>query len=289
MVELSIIILSKTSSDYSFKTTMNCIDSLFSSMLTPNTIKFEVVLVESNPDYLKEGYVYPKEVKVVIPNEDFGFHKFLNIGINNSVGRKVALCNNDLIFKPNWYYEIQKVALANPSITSFSPIDPRKEMGRFKGEFELGYKVTTHVKGWCLVIERSSVEKINFLDEKFEFYYSDNDYALSLLFYNIKNAVVSKSHVEHLHRVSTNESKKNKDPFFSKDISQFKIPKYLYHDDLKWILKDERVLKDHLIYYEKWGNPNSTYRIARYSVKLNEWKLNIVTRILFLIKRKFKI
>ena len=46
---------------------------------------------------------------------------------------------------------------------------------------------------------------------------------------------------------------------------------------------------DHLTYYNKWGNPNSTYRISRYALKLNKLHLNIVTKALFLFKRVFKL
>lgn len=288
MIELSIVILSKTDSVMSYETTMNCIESLWETLGENHQNNYEIILVESNPNYKKE-FSYPNYVKVIVPKVQFGFHKFLNFGIKKSKGNFIALCNNDLLFKKDWFNEIISVAHKNPSIGSFSPIDPRKELNKFRGDYQIGYKVTQQVKGWCIVVKNEVLLKIKLLDENFKFYYSDNDYALSLLYYNIEHAVVTKSYVEHLHKISTNESKKNKDSFFKENISNLKIPKHLYHKNLKWILSDSRVLFDHLTYYNKWGDPNSTYRIVRYSKTLNKLHLNYITRLLFLLKRIFKI
>jgi GT2 family glycosyltransferase len=284
---LSVIILSKTISDTIFDTTMNCIRSLQDSENFKNN-NLEILLIESNADY-SESYSYPKEVKVIIPAEEFGFHKFLNIGIKAAKNEFIALCNNDLIFNENWFSEIIKVAERRKDILSFSPIDPRNELGKFKGDFLEGYKVTQQIKGWCLVCKRELFNIYGLLDDKFKFYYSDNDYALSLLFYNIKHVVVTNSKVVHLHKVTTKDVSNNKDAFFEEISVDVKVPKYLYHKNLRWILSDKRVLFDHLTYYKKWGNPNSTYRISRYALKLNKLHLNIVTKALFLCKRIFKV
>jgi GT2 family glycosyltransferase len=286
-MSLSVIILSKTISDIIFNTTMNCIRSLQDSENFKND-NLEILLIESNVNYL-EKYSYPEEVKVIVPEEEFGFHKFLNIGINAAKNEFIALCNNDLVFHENWFTEIINVADKRKDVLSFSPIDPRNELGKFKGDFVEGYKVTQHIKGWCLVCRKELFNIYGFLDEKFKFYYSDNDYALSLIYHNIKHVVVTNSKVLHLHKVTTKGVSNNKDSFFEKINIDVKIPKYLYHPNLKWVLSDKRVLFDHLTYYNKWGNPNSTYRIARYALKLNKLHLNIVTKALFLCKKIFKV
>lgn len=285
---LSVIILSKTSSDLLFDTTMNCINSLLNSEDFSNQYELEVIVVESNKEY-SLSYTFPESVTVIVPEEPFGFHRYLNIGIERASGDFLALCNNDLIFHKSWFSEIVKISKERKDILSFSPIDPIKELDRFSDNFVIGYKVTQHIKGWCLVCKKEVFDTIKKLDNRFTFYYSDNDFALSLLYYGIKNAVVPSAHVEHLHKIATKESSKEKDVFLEPDSGGKKIPKYLYHDSLKWILQDKRVLHDHLIYYNKWGNPNSTYRIAKYAESLNNLHLNILTRMLFTVKRFFKI
>jgi glycosyltransferase involved in cell wall biosynthesis len=267
---------------------MNCISSLQQSEDFKKGFELEIIIVESNREYQKE-YTFPDFVTVIVPETSFGFHKFLNIGIEKAKGDFIALCNNDLIFHLNWFSTIVNVYKNHKDILSFSPIDPTKELGKFKGEYELGYKVTQQIKGWCLVCHKTMFRKIKKLDNRFQFYYSDNDYALSLLYYGIKHAVVSNSHVAHLHKVASKEGMHKKDDFFNPESLGMKIPKYLHGEGFQWILSDKRVLFDHLTYYHKWGNPNSMYRIARYSETLNNLHLNFITRLLLNIKRALKI
>lgn len=288
MIHLSVIILSKTNSNHIYNTTMNCIISLVDSEDFNSSFKLEIILVESNANYLKD-FQFPEFVKVIVPNTDFGFHKFLNIGVKEANGNFIALCNNDLIFHKNWFTEILKIDIKEKVFSSFSPIDPRKEIGRFTNSFDEGYKVTQQIKGWCLVCKKEMFNKYKSLDENFKFFYSDNDYALSLLFYNLKHAVVSSSHVSHLHKVNSSESVKKKDDFFEEVKINQKIPKQLYQPNLKWILNNKRVLFDYMTYYEKWGNTNSTYRAKRYALKLNNLGLNPLVKLMFIIKRKFKL
>lgn len=285
-MNLSVIILSKTISDNIFKTTMKCINSLEQSEKFKNNY-LEILLIESNRNYLQE-FSYPEHVKVIIPEQDFGFHKFLNIGIKVAKNKFIALCNNDLIFHENWFSEIKKVAKQREDILSFSPIDPRKELYKFKEPFEEGYKVSQQIKGWCLVCRKELFNKIGLLDERFKFFYSDNDYALSLIFFNIKHAIVPSSHVVHLHRVNSKEAENKKDSFFNEVVNRKNIPKELFNSNLSWILNNKRVLCDYLIYHKKWGNTNSLYRVVDYALKLNKLKLNFLVRIMFMIKRKLK-
>ena len=286
-MSLSVIILSKTVDDFVYKTTLKCISSLENSeSFKPGEL--EIILIESNPEY-KKLFTYPAQVKVLIPQQEFGFHKFLNIGIQAATKDYIALCNNDLVFHDKWFSEILTISNQHSDILSFSPIDPNKELNTYKEEYLLGYKVTKHIKGWCLVCKKELFKKIGFLDEAFTFYYSDNDYALNLLYHNIRHALVTKSKVEHLHQVTTKAVINKKDVFFEKVHQGIKIPRYLNHPNLKWILTDTRVLFDHLIYYKKWGKPGSLYRLISYSESLNAMHLNFVVKAIFLLKRFLRI
>lgn len=285
---LSVVILSKTDSKNLHAMTLKAIESLQESEDFENKHRLEIILIESNKEYVKD-FPYPENVTVIVPRETFGFHRFLNIGIRKSKGDFIALCNNDLIFHPNWFSEIINVFNAHKGILSFSPIDPGKELQKYTGNFEIGYKVTQHIKGWCLVCHKSLFPVIKELDERFQFYYSDNDYALSLIYYGIKHAVVTASHVAHLQKITSEDASEKEDTFFTPEEQGISIPKYLYHEDYKSLLANKRGLYDHLIYYRKWGKHNSMYRIADYSVKLNNMGLNSITRLLMNIKKVCKI
>ena len=101
-----------------------------------------------------------------------------------------------MIFYENWFSEILKVKAENPSIKSFSPFGNINKINLVKS-FELGYKVRTHINGWCIITNIEIFKEIGYLDETFDFNYADNDYAMTLKKNNIKHAVVYNSKVEH--------------------------------------------------------------------------------------------
>jgi GT2 family glycosyltransferase len=271
---LTVIILSKTDSDYLFEMTRNCIQSLLES---EKEVQIEIILVESNKNFKNLDYSFHKVAQVIIPEENFNFHRFLNIGIRKAKGDWVALCNNDLIFYPNWFSEILKVKKIHPKIHSFSPNEKvDNSLGKI---FEVGYKVRNHVNGWCIVVEKEIIKKINYLDERFNFNYADNDYALTLKKYNIMHAIVYTSHVKHLEKEIVKNHKKLYYEAFKKDYEREldKLPKYLYTEEYKWLLQYKKGLIDHLNFHNKWGNPKFLHRknkIADILIKLHLGYLN---------------
>lgn len=286
-MKLSVVILSKTSSKVMYDTTMNCINSLSISEDFEKCYQLEIILIESDVNYSKE-FVYPDRVKIITPNQEFKFHKFLNIGIQASTGSFIALCNNDLIFQKYWFTEMLKVKKLDKNILSFSPIDPDFELNKFKQPYELGYKVQNHLKGWCIVCDKAIFKTLKQLDERFLFYYSDNDYSMSLIYHNIKHAVVPASKVNHLHKVSTKEGEKKKEKLFSKVNIDQKLPTYLKQDVYKDIIASPRALKDHLIYYNKYGNPANIDRVKKMALILNKYHLNAVSKLIFKLQMQFK-
>ena len=94
------------------------------------------------------------------------------------------------------------------------------------------------------MVERNLFEKIGMLDEKFDFYYSDNDYSMLLYKNQIKHALCTKSQVKHLGSKNSTELginhniiKKSK-----KEQELNKLPKYLQNSDNAWILENPKML-----------------------------------------------
>jgi GT2 family glycosyltransferase len=258
--------------------TRNCINSLVES---EKETEMEIIVIESNKNYNNSEFIYPDFVKVIIPEEDFNFHKFLNIGIKESKGEFVALCNNDLIFYDNWFTKIYNVSQNNTQIKSFSPSGRINDFS-FEKEYELGYKVRTHVLGWCLVMSRKLIEKIGYLDETFNFNYADNDYALTLKKFNIKHALVNSSKVEHLEREKVKENRVELNKEYNKlakgvKLNYDKLPKYAFSKGNEYLLESAQGLNDFLKYHKKWGSPNCLYRknkIADFFILYNLGFLN---------------
>lgn len=272
-MKLSTVILAKTASPDLFQMTLKAIQSLRDS---ETEIEHEIIIVESNSNYENDGFAYPEGIKVILPNEKFNFHKFLNYGIQRATGDFIALCNNDLIFYSNWFTEINKVAQSNPQIRSFSPSD---EGASNASGFEIGYKVMTHIKGWCLVLKKDIFKTIGALDEQFDFYFADNDYALTLMQYNTAHALVYASKVEHLAKKSTKVNHTNKEY-----LANYNIPNYLYNCDYTYVLDDELSLNGFLKYQNKWGTPNWIYKKKKVALLLMKYKLGFLNRFFLKIK-----
>lgn len=278
-MDLSVVILSMTKSEDLFNMTYNCINSLIDS---EDGIDIEIILVESNKEYEKSDFKYPGFVKVIIPQESFNFNKFLNIGIKEASGNYIALCNNDLIFQDRWFSEILVVAENDDEIMSFSPIG-KPLSDSINSSYEIGYKVMTHIKGWCIVVKRELFQKIGMLDETFDFYFADNDYAMTLRSKNIKHALVFKSHVIHLEKQSS-DKKGNVKGIDVDLLSKYKIPKYLHDSQYLWVFNNEKNLSGFLKFHNKWGTPNWLYRKNKLADVLMKNKLGYFNRFYFKIK-----
>lgn len=253
---VSAVILSNTKSDSIYEITLECIQSLVAS---ESNFTFEIILIESNQQIDKSGYHFPEYVRVIQPKEAFNFHRFLNIGIEASSGEFIGLFNNDLIFKKGWMSEIYKVSQEHPNLQSFCPVDFNSKFtpeSIFEDQnYLFGYDVRKHVVGWCILVKKELFKTFR-LDERFDFYFADDDYSLSLKKYNIKHAVVRKSNVIHLENMITKEFKKEKDVFFKVKIDRKDIPKELLKLN-SWILEDEKLLDGYIRFHKKWGSRRS--------------------------------
>ena len=195
-MEIDTVILSKTSDLQHYGLTYRTINSLTSS----NGWKGSITLVESEKelDFKQGGYSY-LNCDVIFPECDFGYNKFLNIGIEHTKSEWIMICNNDLFFSNSWFKEMETAIGMNEGILSFSPKCPHwhKHTHVGDGVFE-GYEVSSHICGWCIVFHRSLLEKCDLFDEQFEFWYQDNDYSESLKSQDIRHALIGGSKVYHM-------------------------------------------------------------------------------------------
>lgn len=292
MTKLSVVILSNTINNSIFEMTKYCLATLLDSEKKNKNLEIEIILVEGNNDYTKYGFSYDDDIKIIIPDIEFNFHKFLNIGISAASGEYIALCNNDLIFKRNWFAEMLKVKAANPEIGSFSPYDentnrlPKHIV--LKNDFVKGYELQKEMMGWCFVVEKTIFDKIGKFDERFNFYYADNDYAMCLIKYNIQHALVCKSYVTHLVGKVTEEVIKTQSNFVNSfEFNKKKIPKYIIKGNMSQILNDKKMIDGVIKFHQKWGNRKTIklkLLIVEYLIKC---RLGFLSRYV-LINKKYK-
>lgn len=196
MQELDIIILSNAQTPELRNLTSQAIETLLDSE-DFNKIRFLIQVFES----AETGtYNYPF-CRTIFSKKHFNYNRYMNMGIKNGKAPFICLCNNDLIFHRGWASALLKTLEKYPDLESVSPICEINHRERgikpHTGTY-MGYEVRKHVAGWCLFFKRSMLQKTGLLDERFRFWYADNDYANTLEKKQILHALVTDSKVDHL-------------------------------------------------------------------------------------------
>jgi GT2 family glycosyltransferase len=195
MNKIDVIILSQGISEELIALTNETVRSLFESEQHTD-IEFEVLIIESNPNL--EPYQYPRS-KTIYPKTKFGFHKYLNIGLSITSNDLVCFCNNDLIFHEGWASNIVSAIEADESISSVSMYCPIfHEDKAITDNLTFGYKNGVHFTGWCFMVKRKVFDQVGKFDENFVFWFSDDDFRLTLEKYKLKNVLIKNAKVTHL-------------------------------------------------------------------------------------------
>ncbi|WP_216848909.1 glycosyltransferase family 2 protein [Pedobacter sp. L105] len=206
---IDVIILSYAHTNELMQTTINCINSLQTSE-DSSKIKFNILVMESQKDL--GNYQYPFS-KTIYPDQPFGYHTYMNLGIEMTNAAYICLCNNDLIFHPNWASEILKTMNQIPDLLSASPIcsilHPNHGFDLYSG-IKQGYRIGLEIAGWCLFMRRELFQLTGKLDENFTFNSADYDYANTLAVLNIKHALITSSIVDHLYNTTVNTHSKER-------------------------------------------------------------------------------
>jgi len=203
--EVDMVIISWAKSKKLHKESLTTIETLIDSEESSN-IKFNIIVVESNKDTSYddiEGKGH--SIKTVYTDKEFGYHTYLNVGLEHGSAEWTCLCNNDLVFKPGWASEIIGLINAqrkgNPAqweFVSASPCNPREMWHKRKlNNIEVGYGVRQHIAGWCLFQSRNVFDKIGKLEERVKFWFCDNWYSVALQHHQIPHIFVGTSFVEH--------------------------------------------------------------------------------------------
>lgn len=194
---VDVIILSLVVDDVSFLTTKKCIDSYIN---TADELINKIYVVETNKDF-NRNYEQPK-VELIIPKEKFNYNKFYNIALERCTSEFIFGPNNDLLIHDNCIQNIVKEFDNNPNIQSLCPVD-RKWHRHTKmylpsdAKIYFGYETSLHMFGCVFMCRRSLFKQIGYLDERFFFFYQDNDYIMSLQRLGLLHGVYTGAEVSH--------------------------------------------------------------------------------------------
>jgi len=196
MTAIDIIFLSNARTPELRKITEDALTSLKHSE-DASAICFNIFVIESASEN-KNQY---QGTTTIFPNIAFGYHRYMNIGLRAGTAPLVCMCNNDLVFHPGWASALLNAFNNDPTLMSASPY-----CGFFHGKrltnpdqtVIAGYQNGIHVAGWCLFARRSIFPIVGPLDERFEFWYCDDDYRKTLEKHHLKHALVTNARVDHL-------------------------------------------------------------------------------------------
>lgn len=208
MINVDIIIISYSKTPDLKEVTEAGIKSLIQS---ETDILFHIIVVEQNKEVnfslskiLKElGKTHKLHTLFNVhpncPPDEFGYHKYANIGLKYGVNEYVCICNNDLTYENNWCSEIISAMKEIPDLLSASPFCPENQMllHYIDKNLHYGYNIRQHLNGFCIFQQRKIYEIIGPLDERFKFWYCDNDYGMTLYKHKIDHALVTSSVVHH--------------------------------------------------------------------------------------------
>ena len=262
MHKLSVIILSYAIDNDVYEMNCRCLDSLLASEEWGDG-ELEIVLMESSKE---NPYTYGSDVKVVIPDEAFNFHRFLNIGVDKSDGEFIALCNNDIVFEMNWWSAIMKVKQTNPKFMCFSPLDRSypmmsEEVMPSSKKYYIGWENKKHFAAWCFVWERKVFDIVGKFDETFDFYSADDDELMTLRKYAISNVLVTASEVKHISQVVTKKDGINK--YKIVDKVEYPLSEKEIKRGLTWLWDDVRFYLAYRRMENKYGNERMRRRLHR--------------------------
>lgn len=196
-MKIDAIILSNSSDLSHYGLTCRTVNSLKDS---DREGEINIIVVESQ-NYLRfaqSGYSYNGCI-TVHPEQKFGYNKFLNIGLQHSKSDWILICNNDLFFTKDWLIEAKNIIEKYPNIKSFSPRCPNWHLHQnMAGDLLIGYTVSKNVCGWCILLHKTLINKYDLFDEQFDFWYQDNDYAMTLQKNGEQHGLIVNSKVYHM-------------------------------------------------------------------------------------------
>jgi len=203
MIHVDVVIISWARDAALLQITRDGLDTLFAS--SEGDVVFHAYVVETAPDVNYEQWysaIGPHTCETIHPLVEFGYHRYLNIGRKVGSSPYVALCNSDLTYERGWAEAIVAAMQARPEIVSAAPWCPQVlgDNSDARGQVIRGWsdhRGKVYMAGWCIFQQRRIYDVIGDLDERFRFWYCDNDYCFTLQVHRLEEALVCDSVVNH--------------------------------------------------------------------------------------------
>lgn len=178
-MKLSIITLTYNHLDY----TKKFIESLYKY-----TKDFELIIVDNgSTDGTREYLKTLSGIKLILNDNNLGFSKGNNQGLEIAEGEYIGFLNNDILLYPNWFEELEKVfQKENVGFVSPRHINPHYDNTNEKHYIDFFRKNFSYKNAYeknfdecvfsCVVTRKSVIDNIGNFDENFTpAFFEDND------------------------------------------------------------------------------------------------------------------
>ena len=281
-MDLSIVFLSRVNNDASITMLVNAITSCIETTLD---YKVEIIVVESGDLDKAQQIVENKAILIPYNFSDFNFHRALNLGLENANGRLICFSNNDVVFYKDWFKHVDQSMILH-GLDLASPVDPKDDklwmMDKGAKTFIEGYQIQKHFKGWCFIAHKRVFNVIKKFDERFDFYFADNDFITQVEFSGFKHAAVLSSKVHHLAKDSISDVKDARLLLEKAKVNLYQVPSYVIKENRWWMVENKKMINGLITFHEKWGSHKIIKGKKILSHYLVKWNLERFSRILFL-------
>ncbi len=233
-MDTSIIILTYNNLQY----TRQCIESIRKNTKLGS---YEIIIVDNaSTDGTKEWINEQHGIASIQNEENNGFPKGCNQGIEIAKGDNILLLNNDVIVTPNWLENLLKCLYSSDDIGAVGPvsnnvayyqqIDVNYSSLDELNEFATKHNVTDSSKweerikliGFCMLIKRTVFEKIGLLDERFSpGNFEDDDLSIRIRNEGYKNILCTDTFIHHYGNASFIKNE-NYEKLLSENEEKFK-------------------------------------------------------------------
>jgi GT2 family glycosyltransferase/2-polyprenyl-3-methyl-5-hydroxy-6-metoxy-1,4-benzoquinol methylase/tetratricopeptide (TPR) repeat protein len=196
--------------------TQRCIVSIRQHTSVPHEI---IVVDNASPDESRQWLQAQHDLTVIANPTNRGFPTAVNQGLRMAQGQQLLVLNNDTVVTPNWLerllealYSASEVGMVGPCTNRISgdqQIEVEYDQETLQGlESFAGtwgrahhkeYFSTDRLVGFCLLLKRSTYEKVGAFDEQFGIgNFEDDDYCLRTLQVGFKLLVARDAFLHHV-------------------------------------------------------------------------------------------
>ncbi|MCR0970398.1 glycosyltransferase family 2 protein, partial [Acidithiobacillus ferrooxidans] len=265
-VDVSVVIPVFNKSSY----TKSVVESLM--LDTDKPFRFELIIVNdcSTDDtiFYLESLKNANDIAIIHNQQNYGFAKSVNIGVNTASGRYICLLNNDILLpNKNWLLELYgfidshknvgcvgnvqynsdgELDHAGVSVDKFGHVNHIKNIEcSDKSEFKEIFAVT----GACMVFARSIFELVGGFDEEYMNGGEDIDFCLKTATRGFVNYIVFSSEIIHLGSITRGVNNRRDDLNSYRLYSKWNnlLQAELSHNILQWISSGHNLLFDNSV------------------------------------------